>query len=574
MNKTHECLTSETQTSKVKTERPLAFSVYSVAVLTALVTFCVYLPALFNDFVNLDDYVYVVFNQKIASFGVELFRSSFLDFIAELWIPLTWISLAIDHAIWGLNPLGYHLTNNILHACNSFFVAVLAARLVTAWDESRGCDVEKTFSISHNAVALTAGLLFGIMPLHVESVAWVTERKDVLNAFFALPALVMYLGYVQSHKESGSANIRFSDRRYLSVLALFLLSLLSKSMTVTFPVVLLIIDWFPLRRFTDDKPIIPILLEKVPFLLGSLLVGVITLIAQQGTMQSFEFASPMTRLLVAGKALIFYLWKMVWPSGLMPFYVHPGNSISLLSLEYFLPLILVLMISGFCIWSVFTRRTTILPAVWLFYLITIFPVLGFSQSGPQAMADRFAYFPSLGPIILAAVCANLLYGSCAKSIGNLKLLKSGTIVVVCLILAGYGFVTLRMIQVWHNTETLWTRVIDLEPMQSGRAYFERGQHYVNAGAFEKSLPDLQISLDIANRKNFKSIHKIYSLRGDAYLGMSRYQESIEDFSQAIRLAPEPKSEYYSSRGNAFQKAGKEEEARRDLDLAEKLNQRH
>jgi len=562
------CNDTETQPVTLKAGQSVAVSVYRVATLAAVITFCVYLPALFNDFVNLDDYVYVVFNQKISSFGMELFRSAFFDFIAELWIPLTWISLAVDHGIWGLNPFGYHLTNAILHACNTFFVSVLAARLVQA---NAGPGAEDTIgALSHWAVGLIAGLLFGLMPLHVESVAWVTERKDVLNAFFALPGLIMYIRYVQNRGENGGSTILpLTDRRYLSALALFILSLLSKSMTVTFPFVLLLIDWFPLRRFATGKRISPIVLEKIPFFLASLAVGVITVIAQKETIQSFEFASPLTRLLVASKALVFYLQKSVWPSGLMPLYVHPGNSITFFSLEYLLPLLLVFAISGACCWMYLKKRNVILPAVWLFYLVTIFPVLGFSQSGPQAMADRFTYLPSLGPILLAAVCSSRLYGMICCT----KLLKIGGIAVGCLIMTGYGIVTVKMIHVWRSTETLWSRVIEITPTQSGRAYFERGQHFVNTGAFEKALPDLSASLQIAQKKQFKNIHKIFALRGDAFLGLGLYQEAVTDYSEAMRFSPEPRYEYYSQRGKALQLAGKYDEASRDLEQAEKYKKR-
>lgn len=524
------------------------------AALAAVATLVCYLPSLGNDFVNLDDFIYVVYNPHLGAPGPELFKSAFGSFYAELWIPLTWISLALDYRLWGLNPAGYHLTNALLHALNALWVALLAVELVTArQDAIPSTNDPGAGAFPGASVALGAGLLFGLLPLHVESVAWVTERKDVLNAFFALPALVLYLRYARF--EAGGA-APFRDRRYLGAFLLFLLSLLSKSMTVSFPLVLLVLDWFPLRRF-GKRPVALLVIEKIPFLLASFLVGAATVVAQKGTLQSFEFASPATRVLVAARAVIHYLWKGIWPVGLSPFYVHPGNAISPLAPEYLVPLVLVAALSFGALALALRRRLPALPAAWCLYLLCLFPVLGFSQSGPQAMADRFAYLPSVAPIVLAAVGVERLHLWFRRQERLPRWCAAGWLFLFCLVLSLYGGATRRMIGVWRTTETLWSRVIEIAPNDSGRAYYERAQYLAGAGANDRALRDLDVSLTIARAKGFRGIHKIYALRGEVDLASGRYREAVEDYSEALKQAPAPHPEYLAQRNKALALAERE-----------------
>ncbi|GFO53605.1 hypothetical protein GMSM_06120 [Geomonas sp. Red276] len=507
--------------------------------LTAIVlgTLLLYLPALGNGFVNLDDYFYVVGNPGIAQGGRGLFRFAFLSFHAELWIPLTWLSLALDHAVWGLNPFGYHLTNVLFHAANSALAALLALRLVQA-ARVRGEGEE----LSPLTVGVVAGAWFAVAPLHVESVAWVTERKDVLNGFFALASLLSYLKYAGG---DGTGRRWFGDRRYWMSFILFTLSLMAKSMTVTLPLVLLLLDRYPLNRLGKGKGL-GALPEKLPFFLASLLVGALTMAAQAGTMQSWEFASPLTRVLVAGRGVAYYLGKIAWPSRLIPFHVHPGNTISAADPAYLLPLLLVAAVTATAFWGWATGRARLLPVAWCFFLVTLFPVLGFSQSGPQAMADRFTYLPLLGPVV--ACSAGISRGAALCEGRGLRRLLSG---LVALALLAQGAVTWRQIGFWRSTETLWSRVIDVAPNESGRAYFERGQQYVNEGAYAKALPDLTTSLEIARAKGFRNIHRIYGLRGHAYLQLGRFPEAASDYTRAIELAPRPEREYFDGRAAAL-----------------------
>jgi tetratricopeptide (TPR) repeat protein len=537
---------------------------FLVACLAALVTGLIYLPARRNGFVNLDDYIYVVYNRGLALSGTEFLRFAFLSLHGELWIPLTWLSLGLDHLLWGSDPSGYHLTNLLLHAVNSFFAALVTARLAQCGAAAHP-EEPREGRANPALAALLAGLWFGLAPLHVESVVWVTERKDVLNACCVLPALLLYLRYARERGAGQSPARRlWSDPRYLGSLGLFLLSLLAKSMTVTFPLLLLLLDWYPLRRLAPGRPRLPVLLEKLPFLLASLAVGAVTLVAQQGTLQSFAFASPYARLLVAARGIAFYLEKWLVPLNLMPFYVHPGNAVSLADPVYGFSLALVLALCAGAAWLAWRRSWRALPVALACFLVALFPVLGFSQSGPQAMADRFCYLPLLAPIATASI------GLARWHAGSGRLPRVLLVGVSLAALTFYGGVTRQLIGVWYSTETLWSRVIEIAPDSSGRAYFERGQYYLDCGSPQRAMPDLSRSLEIAARKGYRNTQRIYGMRGAAFLKLGRYREAVEDYTRAIDGSPQPVGEYFSGRSQAFGALGRLEEARRDAQAAQQL----
>ena len=243
-----------------------------IAGAVATVTFMVYLPSLQNGFVW-DDGAYVLKNIFIRSLNLHLLKSAFTGFHASNWHPLTWLSHALDYAIWGLDPLGHHLTNVILHALNTFLVVVLSVSLLEAreipplpepapargGDEGEGEKAEERFTFHGSRFTLitaaVTGLLFGLHPLHVESVAWVAERKDLLCAFFYLLTILTYREYVKEIGILGSITSasRLFNRKYLMVIGFFTLSLLSKPMAVSLPLVLLILDWYLFGRIRSLK---------------------------------------------------------------------------------------------------------------------------------------------------------------------------------------------------------------------------------------------------------------------------------------------------------------------------------
>src|SRR5208283_3314559 len=302
-------------------------SKYFVAGFVSLLTFLVYLACLNNEFVMWDDNQYVYENPHLHPLNPAFFKWAFSDFYAANWHPLTWVSHALDYAVWGLNPLGHHLTSNILHAVNTFIVVILVAKLLEAWHPSRQQNPSPHLSHegSYIVIALT-GLLFGLHPLHVESVAWVSERKDLLCATFFLLSTLAYTKYVSSG--GGLRNKQY----YILVLFLFALALLSKPMAVSLPAVLLILDWHPFNRISSMKSLLSAFLEKLPLIALSLVSSVLTVLAQKAgeAIQTFEIIPLASRVLVASQSLLSYLWKMVLPMNLIPYYPYPQH-ISLFS---------------------------------------------------------------------------------------------------------------------------------------------------------------------------------------------------------------------------------------------------
>ena len=393
-------------------------SKYYLAGLVSLLTLIIYLAALQNDFVAWDDSIYIVVNPYIRSLNMGFFKWAFFSFYAGYWAPLTWISHALDYAVWGLNPLGHHLTGIILHAVNSFIVVLLIIKLLEVLKE-RAQQNEPMPFLHERAILITGGvtgLLFGLHPLHVESVAWVAERKDLLCALFFLLSIMQYTDYAKSVSDGsapGGLLNRYYNKHYLLAVVFFILALLSKPMAVTLPVVLLVLDWYPLQRIQSFQAFRQAAVEKIPFFALSLFSSIITILAQRGggALSSIETIPLSIRLLVSARALISYLWKMLWPLNLVPFYPYPKQSeMSALSIfEYLLAIAFTLGITAVCVASV--KRQKLWLSVWGFYIVTLIPVLGILQVGGQSMADRYTYLPSLGPflvmgLIAAWVCEN------------------------------------------------------------------------------------------------------------------------------------------------------------------------
>jgi hypothetical protein len=361
--------------------------------------------------------------------------------------------------------LGHHLTNNILHAVNTFLVVLLVVRLIEeskqyavsseqkqkdnkeyevsgkktsanresspasgrfAVDESSSSGKSGTLPkdyrkrpdfpshVSHPTpdasrstliVAGVTGLLFGLHPIHVESVAWVAERKDLLCALFFLLSVMAYVRYAGSITPPSPSYLKMgcpdsSGRgRYFAALCFFILALMSKPMAVSLPVVLLILDWYPLGRITLFRTFGTALIGKVPFIALSIGSSIITLLAQEagGALAAVEVIPLSTRLLVAAQSLTGYLWKMIVPFDLAPYYPYPKDA-SLFAAEYFLAIALISVTTAGCI--VMVKKQKLFLSLCAYYVMTLVPVLGLVQVGGQAMADRYTYLPGLAPLIL------------------------------------------------------------------------------------------------------------------------------------------------------------------------------
>jgi protein O-mannosyl-transferase len=526
---------------------------YLIAVAIALATFLVYLPALQNGFVEWDDDPYVVENIHIRSFDAALLRWAFSSFSVSNWHPLTWISHALDVAVWGLNPLGHHLTNIILHALNTFLVVLLVIRLLEAVHDSRLTLHNSRFTL---VAAGTTGLLFGLHPLHVESVAWVAERKDLLCALFFLLSIMAYTKYaggqgagvrgqtteVSGWKSEGDGTAGSSqkyfvlNKHYLFALGFFIFALLSKPMAVTLPVVLLILDWHPFDRIRSRGSLRAAFVEKLPFVALSFLSAVLTVLAQRATMAPLEIVPFSTRMLVAMKSVMSYLGKMLWPADLVPFYPYPRN-VSLFSVEYAATTALIIGITVLV--ALLAKKQKWWMAAWAYYAVTLIPVLGLIQVGSQAMADRYTYLPGLGPFFVAGLITAGIAQSAMNRVGRPALNSAGLLVVIAAV-SGISFLTIHQIGVWKDSFSLWDYVIKKEPESAPMGYNGRGLVYDHKGLYNEAIADFNKALALN-----PSYMEAYNNRAAVFEKTGQVDKAISDYQKAIALYPRRYEAYFN-----------------------------
>lgn len=538
-------------------------------IVIVVVSFICFIPDLKNDLLEWDDAEYVLMNGHIQTLTAETVLWAFTEFHMYTWMPLTQLSLALDYALWGVDPMGYHLTNNIIHSVNAGMFFLLCFALLKRYLAVRIPKNEKHAFLDERSAlysALLAALFFAIHPLRVESVAWIAERKDVLSMFFGIPAVLAYILHTRaSVAQMGTpAAKRFflTSPYYWFSIVLYGLSLLSKPTLVTLPLVLLIIDGFPLKRL--EKQNIPeIIYEKALFLLFAVFASVMTMRSQAPVMVSFEDADILPRILNACKSIMAYMGLMIWPVDISPFYLHPMNTAHL-DIEYILPIVLIISITVCC--ALLAKRRPVFLVIWLIYVITLLPVLGIVQVGAQAMAARYTYLPGLPIAILVALC---MTAAVVRLSGSPAFLAST--IGVALVLVFNCYYTVQHISFWKNDVVLWTRVIDLQPHFSGRAYFQRGGAYRSKGELGKALADTNEAMDIATRKKHKTMQSIYLLRARILKDMGDIDGAIADYGNTIRSAQaahDPNlSAYYSERGNTYVEIGRTDLGDRDYELA-------
>jgi hypothetical protein len=522
------------------------FSTATSASAAGLLCLLVYLPTLGCGFVSYDDPDYVLNNPLIRQLDLRLLVSAFAAPYIGWWMPLTWVSLAIDYHFWGLNPLGYHLTNILLHSINTGLVVLIADKLLCRQglgDEGR----EGTAGYLPPATILLAGLLWGLHPLRVESVAWVTERKDVLNGLFSLGSVLLYLKYVQSRDQAGRGRAGL----YLLSLLLFALSLMAKSISVVLPAMLLVIDWYPLKRLHKGS-IFPLLAEKIPFFLLSVIMAVITMRfgSQAGYLVPYSVFPFSQRLAVSGHALFEYCRLMLWPAGILPFYLIPDP----IPVSYALKAIAFSIGAFFCFHQ--RQRRPWLLSMLLLFVLPLLPVLAFFQNGDQALAARFTYLPSLAPTIVAVLASGALCSGLFKSGRGATL--CGTVALAAVLAC--ASVTLTGISVWQDSVSLWTRVIDLRPEVA--SYKERGRIYLDRGDYGAAVNDFSSAIALASGVWQRKAYNLYAFRGEANRSMGRLAEAVQDFTAAIAIYPHPV--YYYHRGMALQQLGRAAAASEDF----------
>src|SRR5437667_3994637 len=532
------CERRETVTSALPQRRGF----WLVPALIALVTFAAFLPVLQNQFVDWDDQRNFLDNHHYRGLGWTHLRWMWTTHLGH-YIPLTWMTLGLDYLLWGMNPVGYHLTNLLLHAANAVVFFFVVRRLL-----ARALPSPSEHGYALAVSSGVAALVFAIHPLRVESVAWVTERRDVLSGLFYLVAILLYL-------RACEGGARGRGWYWLSVAA-FVGALLSKSMVVNLPVVLLIVDVYPLRRLGGavgwwSEPTRRVYVEKIPFVLLAAAASAIALWAQlsHDTMVSVVQLGGLGRLAVSMYGVSFYLWKTVAPVNLSPLYELPPT-VNPWAMPFLLSYGLVLAITGIVL--AFRRRVPGLPAAWVAYIVVLLPVLGIFQSGPQIAADRYTYLAGLGWAILGG--AGLL--SCWRSSRRSKTGTPATWLLagfaLCVVV-GLGVLTWNQVHVWHDSEKLWSHAVAIDP-GSAVGQYSRGLVLAQQGKLTEAMEHYQTALRI--NPDYADAHNNV---GAVLADQGRLAEAIEHYREALRLKPDFADAHYNW-GNALAQQGKPAEA--------------
>ncbi len=511
---------------------------FIIYVTLAVVILTVYWQAHQFDFVNFDDVVYVIENRHVQS-GMTLdgVRWAFSTTHAAFWHPLTWLTLMVDYEIYGLKAGGYHVTNVILHILSVLLLFWLLNRMTGAVWKS----------------AFVAAV-FALHPLHVEPVAWISQRKDVLSALLGMLTLCLYVRYTENQV----------FRRYLAVLFTFSLALMSKPMVVTLPVIMILLDYWPLGRFEQRKEgfFMWQLKEKMPFFILSAVFSIITIYAQSPWKQ----AHPVSRVTgvffycvtnlgsTISNALVYfvrYLEKIFWPHHLAVFYPFPEI---LPPLQVIPAALLIFVISAVTIAT--RKRLPFLMVGWLWFLIALLPVIGIIRKGFFAIADHYVYLPFIGIAIMSAWGIPFLIPSAET---KKKILCPLTIVI----LAVLSFLTCKQCAHWKNSFELWNHAT-LVTTDNYLAYTNRGNANVVLGRYQQAIEDCTKALQIKPDYPYA-----YFNRGFAYGKLGQYQRAIEDLNHGIRLKPDDGSGYFN-RGNAYGKLGQYQRAIEDYNLGIRL----
>jgi len=493
------------------------------------------------DFVNFDDDLYVYNAQAIqAGLTIKGMALAFTSPHARNWHPLTTISHMLDCQLYGLNAGGHHATNIVLHT-----IAVLLLFRVLR---------QMTGAVWKSVVVAA---LFAVHPLHVESVAWVSERKDVLSAVVFLLMLDAYVRYARAP----------SITRYLVVAVLFAAGLICKSMLVSAPVVLLLLDYWPLRRFEqpsskerkaeilksgNQRRIIQrLFLEKIPLLVISAGACVITFVLQKRATGAIPPLPFLWRVQNAFVSYVIYLWKTLWPTHLAVFYPHPNDTLAVWEIILAIGFLLAITVAA----VVFRSERPYLFTGWFWYLGMLVPVIGVVQVGEQGHADRYTYLPHIGLFLLAVwLAADVTAVRQSRS-----RFAVATAVVIIVALAWAAFIQTSY---WRNSETLWTHALAVTS-DNDVAHNNLGYLCVDRGELDKAISHFEA----ASRIRSSRLNKHYNV-GSAFVQMNladalarkgQSDEAMVHYEEAIKLQPNYADAYYN-RGNVLFAKGRIDEA--------------
>ena len=498
-----------------------------IAALLALSVMAVYWQVRNHEFVTFDDNIYVYENKMVLSgLNWSSIIWAFTTGTQANWHPLTWLSIMVDYELFGVNAGWHHLMSAVIHAVNTVMLFVVFKRMT------------KSFWASAFVAAF-----FGLHPLHAESVAWASERKDVLSMFFWLLTLLLYTRYVE----------RPELKRYLLVIGSFVLGLLAKPMLVTLPFVLLLLDYWPLKRFAGEQtvssttetagqpltetngiqprgPTFKLIREKIPFIVLSLISSVVTFIAQQsgGAVAPLERIPILIRVGNAFVSYINYITKMIWPSNLAFFYPHPGFTLSLWWALFAAALVITLTI----VFVQLGRKRPYLPVGWFWYVGTLVPVIGIVQVGIQAMADRYTYIPLIGLSIIIAWGANDIVARWRQK----GLVLTATGVVWLLVLAPVSWF---QVGAWRDNMSLFSHAVKVTE-RNYLALTNLGLTEARLGKIDDAIGHYKEALQIG-----PMISDIHNYLAIALSSKGSDLEAASHYAQAIQLKPEYKEAHFN-----------------------------
>lgn len=536
------------------------FVIYSFLL---LITAAVFWQVNQYGFIDLDDSVYVTDNTHLQS-GISLdgIIWSFSTLYAEFWHPVTWFSLFLDYEIYGLNAGGYHVTNVILHILSTLFLFGLFHRMTN--------DLWKSAFVA---------AAFALHPLHVESVAWIAKRKDVLSGFFWVLTLCFYFYYTQ----------KTVITRYLLVLFSFLLALMSKPMVVTLPAIMILFDFWPLNRMASRKGNLLLwqLKEKAPFFVLSAVFTIITFFAQHNP--HAESFPPGFRIMRASVSFVTYLEKIFWPDHLA-FYYPFSNQLPAWPVIFSVSLIVAVSVTVIILF----KRLPYLFVGWLWYAITIFPIIGILNAPAKPISDHYTYLPSIGITMMLAWGIPLLFPT--ENIRR-KILFPAAIIFICIM----AVLTWQQCRYWKNGLALFSHALmttrdnavahsflAVELDKDGKtneamyhhneairiipdyfeAYYKRGNTYVKLGQYQYAID----SYNAAIRLN-PYYAASYNGRGTAYAETGQYQKAIENYSKAITLRNDYVDAFYN-RGLTYVKLRRYELAFEDFNECIRIKSNH
>lgn len=473
-----------------------------VCVLLAVVTFAIYFPVLGYGLVNFDDHFYVTNNPHVRS-GLSLKNIfwAFTTFTESNWHPLTWVSLQLDCT---LDPDGarvLHLTNVLFHIANTLLLFLVLEMM--------------TGSMWRSAFVAA---LFAVHPLHVESVAWVSERKDVLSTFFGILTIMAYAWWLRKP----------SPARYVSAVVVYILGLLSKPMLVSMPVLLFLLDLWPLSRSDFNSPdkgrLRQLLMEKLPFIALAAGSCVVTYIAQLkgGAVGRFEYYPLDVRLSNAVVSYVAYIVKAVYPVKLAVFYPHPETTIPIWQIV--VSVVLLVGISLAAIRS--ARRRPYFFVGWFWYVISLLPVIGIVQVGLQGMADRYTYVPLIGVFILVAWGLPELFGILLRQ-GAGGWLFGSAILLICVM----AVMAHRQVHYWRDDFSLFGHAVRVTK-RNALAHTHLGLACEKVGRYDEALRHYYTA--VRANPEYSPAH---TCLGDILLRRGKVEEAFEHFKRAVLLSP-------------------------------------